>query len=97
MYEPDNVATWTSGTGYLPPTNDASENADLAELIETDQMFQTSYNQMESLVPFASFPGSRGLEASDMYRNMRDRVFGGMPAAEAMLETQDDINELIGN
>lgn len=97
LYEPDNVAIWTSGTGYLPPTNDASENADLAELIETDQMFQTSYNQMESLVPFASFPGSRGLEASDMYRNMRDRVFGGMPASDAMPETQDDINELIDN
>lgn len=97
LYEPDNVAIWTSGTGYLPPTNDATENEDLAELIETDQMFQTSYNQMENLVPFASFPGSRGLEASDMYRNMRDRVFGGTPASEAMPETQDEINELLGN
>lgn len=97
LYEPDSIAIWTSGTGYLPPTTDATDNQDLNDLINNDQMFQTSYNQMQNLVPFASFPGTRGLQASDMYRDMRDRILNGTPASETMPSTQDEINELLEN
>lgn len=95
LYEPENIAIWTEDTGYLPPTSDATENQELADLIENDQMFQTSYAQMEDLVPFASFPGSNGLQAADTYRDMRDRIFQGTPAAEEMPKTEDEINEMI--
>ncbi len=95
LYTPDSIAKWTEGTGYLPPTTDATENNDLKDLIENDQLFQTSYNQMESLVPFASFPGTRGLEASEILRDGRDQILNGQAAADVLPTLQETINDLI--
>lgn len=95
LYLPDSIATWTEGTGYLPATTDATENEALKQLIETDQLFQTSYNQLPVLVRFASFPGNRGLEASEVLRDGRDRILNGEAAADVLPSVQEEINELI--
>ncbi|MGX7107637.1 extracellular solute-binding protein [Hutsoniella sourekii] len=95
LYEPDSIAIWTANTGYLPPTADATENADLKDLIENDQMFQTAYSHMEDLRPFASFPGNQGLQASDVYRDARDKILNGQPAKDVLPKTQEQINDMI--
>lgn len=95
LYQPENIAAWTAGTGYLPPTIDATENTDLKDLIDNDQMFQTSYAHMDDLVAFASFPGNQGLQASDVYRDARDKILNGAAAADVFPATQEEINEMI--
>lgn len=95
LYTPDSIAAWTEGTGYLPATTDATENAELNELIESDQLFQTSYNQLPALKPFASFPGTRGLEASEVLRDGRDQILNGEAASDVLPTVQEEINELI--
>ncbi|KAA9219347.1 MULTISPECIES: ABC transporter substrate-binding protein [Aerococcus] len=95
LFEPDNIAIWDEGTGYLPPTTDATENDTLKKLIEEDQMYQTSYGQMEDLVPFSSFPGTNGLQASEKFRDARDRIFTGVSASEELPKAEDEINELL--
>ncbi|MFK4998541.1 extracellular solute-binding protein [Bacillus sp. N9] len=97
LYEADSVATWTESTGYLPMTIHAvEENADLKKLVEEDKMFRASYSQMENLVPFASFPGTNGLQASQMLLDMRDQILGGKVSAEkAVTDAQKKINELL--
>lgn len=95
LYTPDSIATWTEGTGYLPATSDATENAALNDLIANDQLFQTSYNQLPSLVPFASFPGNRGLEASEVLRDGRDQILNGKKAADVLPSVQEEVNDLI--
>lgn len=95
LYEPDNIAIWTGGTGYLPATQDATENAELKDLIENDQMFATSYAMMPDLVPFASFPGNNGLQAYEKLRDARDRVFTGVPADEELPKAEEEINEML--
>lgn len=95
LYEPDNIAIWDEGTGYLPPTKDAQNNDSLKKLIEEDQMYQTSYGQMADLVPFTSFPGNNGLQASEKFRDARDRVFNGVPAREELPKVQEEINQML--
>ena len=95
LYEPENIAIWTSGTGYLPPTEDATEDSELNNLIDNDQMFGTAYAQMSDLVPFFSFPGNNGLQASEKLREARDRIFTGVPASEELPKVEEEIkNEL---
>lgn len=95
LYEPENVAIWTGGTGYLPATKDATENEELKNLIENDQMFGTSYAMMPDLVPFASFPGNNGLQAYEKLRDARDRVFTGVPASEELPKAEKEINDML--
>ncbi|MBG9982359.1 hypothetical protein HZY86_04450 [Aerococcaceae bacterium DSM 111020] len=48
-----------------------------------------------SLVPFASFPGTRGLEASEILRDGRDQILNGQAASEVLPTLQESINDLI--
>ena len=57
---------------------------------------QAAVNQMDSVVPWTSFPGDSGLKAEQLLLDMRDQVLGGKKEASvAMKETQDAINALL--
>ncbi|MBM7715176.1 multiple sugar transport system substrate-binding protein/sn-glycerol 3-phosphate transport system substrate-binding protein [Bacillus thermophilus] len=94
LYEPDSVAAWTQGTGYLPETTDATENKELVALIEEDNMMAAAYATIENLIPWAPFPGNSGLEAEQMLIDMRDRILGGGDVEKDLKETQEAINKL---
>lgn len=95
LYQPDSVSAWTAGTGYLPETIDATDNTELATLIEEDSMMAAAYATLESLVPWAPFPGNSGLQAEQMLIDMRDRILNGGDVEGDLKKTQDEINELI--
>ncbi len=52
LYEPANVATWTRGTGYVPETTDAANDAELGKLLSEDSMFKAANSTIKSLVPW---------------------------------------------
>ena len=95
LYEPDSVSAWTFGTGYLPETIDATDNSELATLIEEDSMMAAAYTTLESLVPWAPFPGNSGLQVEQMLIDMRDRILNGGDVKSELKKTQDEINELL--
>lgn len=95
LYEPDNVATWTESTGYVPGTVDATENAELDKLLNEDPIFSAANSSLDKMVPWAAFPGNSGLEAEQMLIDLRDRILGGADVETEVPATQDDINALI--
>ena len=97
LYEIENSAAWTIGTGYVPPRIgvDTAEEG-LKSFNEENEMMQVAVDQMGYVVPWASFPGDAGLEAEQSLLDMRDQILGGdLPAADAMKETQEKINSLL--
>lgn len=97
LYESDSIAAWTEGTGYVPPTTDATENAELDALLNEDPIFSAANSSLQYMVPWAPFPGDTGLEAEQMMIDLRDRILNDGDVAAETEKTQTEINEMINN
>lgn len=95
LYEPDNVAKWTEGTGYVPETKDAAENSELQTLINEDDIFPAAYANLKNLVPWAPFPGDSGMQAEQELIYLKDRVLNGEDVSVEVKRTQDIINQML--
>lgn len=88
------LAEWTKGTGYVPPRQDVVE--ELVSYLEENEMLKVAIDQMEDIVPWASFPGDTGLVAEQLLLDLRDQILGGSVSVEEGLQsTQDQINEML--
>lgn len=96
LYEIENSAAWTIGTGYVPPRVGVAEAENgLKKFLEENEMMVAAIEQMEGVVPWASFPGDAGLQAEQTLLDMRDQILGGQASPEeAMKAAQDSINSL---
>lgn len=95
LYQPDQIAAWVEGTGYVPPTTDATENAEIEQLLTEDPIFVAASSQLDKIVEWAPFPGDSGLQAEQKLIDLRDRVLGGANVQEEVPTTEDEINALI--
>ncbi|WP_052254558.1 ABC transporter substrate-binding protein [Salinicoccus sp. YB14-2] len=97
LYSVEGISEWTKGTGYVPPREGVADNPDgLQEFLEENEMMQPAISQMDSVVPWASFPGDAGLEAEQKLLDMRDVILGGdVDVEETVTNTEDEINELL--
>ena len=96
LYSVESMAKWTEGTGYVPPRKDVADAEDgLKSFLEENQMMTPAIEQMDAMVPWASFPGDAGLEAEQMLLDMRDSILGGADVKETLTQTQDDINSIL--
>ena len=95
LYEADNIAAWTEGTGYVPATTDATENAELNTLLTEDAIFSAAYASMDAMVPWAPFPGTAGLEAEQLLIDLRDTILNGGDVATEVPAAQEEINSIL--
>ena len=97
LYSIESMATWTIGTGYVPPRNDVAEAENgLKTFLAENEMMKAAIEQMDGVVSWTAFPGDAGLQAEQMLLDMRDQIFGGQVSAEeGMTSTQKAINELL--
>lgn len=97
LYSVEAMAKWTEGTGYVPPRADVAEAENgLKTFLEENEMMQAAVEQMDGIVPWASFPGNAGLEAEQQLLDMRDQVLGGDVSVEdALPATEKSINEIL--
>lgn len=95
LYEADNIAAWTNGTGYVPATQDATENAELKTLLTEDAIFSAAYASIDAMVPWAPFPGTSGLEAEQLLIDLRDIILNGGDVATEVLAAQEEINNIL--
>lgn len=94
LHEPNSVAAWTEGTGYVPETKDAEENETIQKLGE-DPIFAAALSSVDALISWAPFPGNAGLEAEQLLIDLRDKVLNGADVDTTVKEVQDKINALI--
>jgi multiple sugar transport system substrate-binding protein/sn-glycerol 3-phosphate transport system substrate-binding protein len=97
LYSVKSIAAWTIGTGYAPPREGVADAEDgLKSFMAENKMMEAATSQMKYVVPWASFPGDAGLQAEQALTDMRDEILGGSkPARQAMLDTQEKINQLL--
>ena len=85
------------GTGYVPPRTgvDTAEDG-LKKFYEENHMRKAATDQMDKVVPWASFPGDAGLQAEQILLDVRDQILGGQVSAEeGLTDAQNKINELL--
>ena len=58
-------------------------------------MMEAAVLQMDSVVPWASFPGDAGLQAEQLLLEMRDRILAGSSVGSELTATQTKINALL--
>lgn len=83
---PDSVATWVAGTGYIPaiPTATGSEKDPLQAIAE---------RSAGDLTPWVSFPGANGLQASQIMYDATQSIMGGTASAtDALKGAAKEIN-----
>ncbi|MFT8707941.1 MAG: ABC transporter substrate-binding protein [Sporolactobacillus sp.] len=96
LYSNQSMATWTEGTGYVPPRKGVAEAKDgLKDYIAQNPMLNAALQQMDKAVPWTSFPGNSGLQAEQIMIDTRDKILNGQaPVAQALKSAQTQINQL---
>lgn len=97
LYSVESMATWTIGTGYVPPRKDVAEAENgLKSFLEENKMMAAATTQMEGVVSWASFPGDAGLEAEQILLDVRDQILGGkISARDGLTQAQEQINNIL--
>src|SRR5699024_2281220 len=97
LYSVESIAEWTKGTGYVPPREGVSDSEEgLKSFLEENELMIPAIEQMDSMVPWASFPGDSGLEAEQKLLDMRDIILGGdVDVEETVSNTEEEINDLL--
>lgn len=97
LYSIESMAKWTEGTGYVPPRADVAEAENgLKTYLEENEMMKAAIDQMDGVVPWASFPGNAGLEAEQQLLDMRDQILGGSKSVdEGLSTTEESINSIL--
>ena len=76
LYEPENLALWTKGTGYMPPRVGVAEN-ELADFFASNPALLPALEQMAYAVQWTSWPGRHGLEIDKIMIDLRDTIISG--------------------
>ncbi|MGN8648196.1 ABC transporter substrate-binding protein [Gracilibacillus sp. HCP3S3_G5_1] len=97
LYSVESVAEWTKGTGYVPPRQGVADAENgLKSYLEENEMMTAAIEQMDGVVPWASFPGDSGLEAEQLLLDVRDQILSGSVSVEEGLKsTEEQVNELL--
>lgn len=97
LYSVEAMAEWTKGTGYVPPRHDVADAENgLKEYLKENEMMTAAIEQMDGVVPWASFPGDAGLQAEQLLLDLRDQLLKGSVSPKEGLEaTEDEVNELL--
>lgn len=97
LYSVESMATWTMDTGYVPPREGvATAEEGLKSFLEENDMMNAAIEQMDGVVPWASFPGDAGLEAEQKLLDIRDQILGGeVDVEQGLTEVEKAINEIL--
>lgn len=89
LLSPEGQTTWGDATGYLPTNNEAEPKDDPI-------MREIATEQTPFVVPWVSFPGPNGFQATNVaYEAQQAALDGRASAQEAMRQAADEVNGLI--
>ena len=97
LESPEALLIWSTGTGYLPPRKGIDQDPKgFKKVIEENKNIQVALSTMPSLVKWASFPGTNGLQAEQALIDVRDIILSGkQTAAQALSDAAKKINSML--
>ncbi|MER6523931.1 ABC transporter substrate-binding protein [Streptomyces sp. NPDC001508] len=75
------VTTYVKGTGYLPALKGAAETYTKSNVLQ-----QEASKTLPAVVPWVSFPGPKGLQASQVMYDATQAIMGGTQSAQQALD-----------
>ncbi|MGW2514128.1 ABC transporter substrate-binding protein [Streptomyces scopuliridis] len=82
------VTAYVKGTGYLPALEGAAGTYTKSNVLQ-----QEASKTLPALVPWVSFPGPKGLQASQVMYDATQAIMGGtQPAQKALDDAADQVN-----
>lgn len=97
LESPENLAKWSTGTGYLPPRKGVADDPKgFKKLADENPNIKMALAEMGKVTKWASFPGANGLQAEQLLIDARDVILSGqMSAADALHQTAVKIDKLL--
>lgn len=97
LQAPENLAKWSTGTGYLPPRKGVADDPKgFKKLADENPNIKMALGEMGKVTQWASFPGSNGLQAEQLLIDARDIILSGKASATDVLhETAVKIDKLL--
>lgn len=94
VMQPENLAKWSAGMGYLPPREDVSSSLQ-AELSDgtVAELWQVAFSEMPNIYSWVSYPGDIGTYAEQLLADTRDAILGGTDPMEVLQSAQDSLNQ----
>lgn len=98
LNSPEFMTAWTKESGIFPgPLGLMDDPEYLKPYVDQNDILRAAVDQMPDVVPFASWPGPNGLEASQVFFDACNRIAtGDEEPTPALQEAAGRINELIG-
>jgi multiple sugar transport system substrate-binding protein len=97
LLSPEPLTIWSEGTGYLPPRRDVAEDPQyMGSFYKENPAARAGLEQVSDTVPWVSWPGEKGLEASKELGDAYQRIFtGDQDVADALRQAAQRIDRLI--
>lgn len=97
IMQPEWLAKWSIGTGYLPPRQDVAEDPEgLKTYIEENQLLGVAFSEMDGTYSWVAFPGDVGTRAEQLFADTRDKILGGQATVEdALKQAENELNTLL--
>jgi len=97
LQSPEGLTIWTKGTGYLPPRAGVAEDPRyLGGFLRDNPIQAVAVAQTPLVVPWTSFPGPNGLQASQALFNATQRALGDRAVVgQALGEAAAEVDALI--
>lgn len=96
LESPEALAIWTKGTGYIPPRKGMMDDPALKPFLDQNPMMKAAIAEMDSVVPWVSFPGANGLQAEQALVDARDAILGGKKTpSQALTDAEGTVNKLL--
>lgn len=94
---PEALTIWVEGTGYLPPRDGVADDPEfLGTFMEDNPIQKIAVDQMPSIVPWRSFPGTNGFQVSKALADAVEAAVGGQQSAEdALSQAAEESNDLL--
>lgn len=97
IMQPEWLAKWSKGTGYLPPRQDVAQDPNgLKTYIEENQLLGVAFSEMDGTYSWVAFPGDVGARAEQLFADTRDRILGGQATVEeALKDAENELNKML--
>lgn len=97
LEQPENLAKWSTGTGYLPPRKGVADDPQgFKKLADENPNIKMALAEMNKVTKWASFPGANGLQAEQLLIDARDVILSGKEcAADVLHKTAIKIDKLL--
>lgn len=98
LLQPENIGIWSAATGYLPPTQNSSDDPTLQAYLAENVLLEAAIEERAYAAQWTSWPGKNGLQVDQYLVNMRDAILGnGEDVATAIQTAEDEINNLLAD